>query len=122
MCHRHKVDKPKATSGPRKSAMAQTEKINEVYAVNTFSWHPTMSQILATGGSDGLIVFWDGKKHTRMYSLARRDGAITAAAFNAKGSILAYSVGYDWSKGCNGNSPDYPLRLMLHPVLEKNLK
>jgi len=31
-------------------------------------------------------------------------------------------VGYDWSKGYSGNSPDYPLRLMLHPVLEKMLK
>ena len=119
-CHRHKVERPKTNL--KKYAMAQTETINEVYAVNTISWNPVMTSILATGGSDGLIVLWDGKNKTRKYLLTRRDGAITAASFNAKGTILAYSVGYDWSKGYSGNSPDYPLRLMLHPVLEKMLK
>lgn len=29
------------------------------------------------------------------------EGPITKCAFNARGEIFAYAIGYDWSKGAN---------------------
>lgn len=49
-------------------------------------------------------------------------GSITASAFNADGTIFAYGIGYDWSKGYSFNNPQYPLKVMLHPVQEDECK
>jgi len=91
----------------------------EIFTVNAVSFHPINEDVFATAGSDGGVIFWSASARQRVYTLPRRDGAISAAAFNSTGSIYAYAVGYDWSKGCNGHSPTYPRKLMLHSV-DKN--
>jgi mRNA export factor len=49
-------------------------------------------------------------------------GSITATTFNKTGNIYAYAVGYDWSKGFQGNNPQYPNKVMLHPVAADECK
>lgn len=43
---------------------------------------------------------------------------LVASAFNKinGGNILAYAVGYDWSHGYKGNTPNQPNRIMLHAI------
>ncbi|KAK8101073.1 WD40 repeat-like protein [Apiospora kogelbergensis] len=48
--------------------------------------------------------------------------AITTTAFNCDGSLFAYAVGYDWSKGHAANTPNYPNRLVLHSVTDEDVK
>ena len=39
-----------------------------------------------------------------------------ATTFNSSGTIFAYAVGYDWSKGYMANNQNYPNKVMLHPI------
>lgn len=43
-------------------------------------------------------------------------GTIPCTDFNRSGSIFAYAVSYDWSKGYSANTPQYPNKVMLHPI------
>lgn len=43
--------------------------------------------------------------------------AVTATSFSHTGQYLAYSVGYDWSKGHNGNVATVPNKVYIHTCL-----
>ncbi|KAK6834842.1 WD40 repeat-like protein [Apiospora arundinis] len=88
-------------------------KTTKVYAVNDVQFHPVHTATFVTAGSDGSFHFWDRVTHTP---------AITTTAFNRDGSLFAYAVGYDWSKGDAANLPDYPNRLVLHSVTDEDVK
>lgn len=49
-------------------------------------------------------------------------GTIPATAFNRNGSIFAYAVSYDWSKGHQSNNLGYPIKVMLHPIKDDEAK
>jgi mRNA export factor len=49
-------------------------------------------------------------------------GPISATAFNRNGSIFAYAVSYDWSRGYSHNTPNLPNKIMLHSVLADDCK
>ncbi|KAK8855312.1 WD40-repeat-containing domain protein [Apiospora arundinis] len=124
------------------------KKTTKVYAVNDVQFHPVHTATFVTAGSDGSFHFWDRVTHTRYKpyeppaaamaaaatsTLANKGGrsssdsdsaraAITTTAFNRDGSLFAYAVGYDWSKGHAANLPDYPNRLVLHSVTDEDVK
>ena len=43
-------------------------------------------------------------------------------AFNRSGTIFAYAVSYDWSKGHSGMVPNHPNKLMLHACKDDEVK
>jgi mRNA export factor len=88
---------------------------NEVYAVNSLAFHPRYGTF-ATAGSDGVYTFWDKDSKQRLKLFNRMDQSITASAFNRDGSIYAYAVGYDWSKGIEYFDKRKPNMLLLHAV------
>lgn len=49
-------------------------------------------------------------------------GPITATTFNRNGTIFAYSISYDWSKGHSGMTPGHPNKLMLHACKDEEVK
>ncbi|PVU88112.1 hypothetical protein BB561_006020 [Smittium simulii] len=69
-----------------------------VYSVNCITHHPTFGTF-GTGGSDGNIIFWDREAKTKLGTISNVGAPVTSSSFNRTGDILAYSVGYDWSKG-----------------------
>lgn len=52
----------------------------------------------------------------------RLNQPITATAFSASGSIFAYAVGYDWSKGVEYNDPNQRKYVLLHGVQDAEIK
>jgi mRNA export factor len=86
-----------------------------VYAVNDISFHPVHGTF-STAGSDGTFHFWDKDAKHRLKGYPNVGGSITATTFNKSGSIFAYAVSYDWSKGFQFNTQQYPTKVMLHPV------
>ena len=92
-----------------------TNNVTNVYAVNDISFHPQHGTF-STAGSDGTFHFWDKDAKHRLKGYPNVEGSITATTFNKTGSIFAYAVSYDWSKGYQGNNPQYPTKVMLHPV------
>ncbi|KAH8596331.1 WD40-repeat-containing domain protein [Bisporella sp. PMI_857] len=89
--------------------------MTNVYSVNAISFHPEHGTF-STAGSDGTFHFWDGVAKHRLKGYPTVGGTISASAFNSTGNIFAYAVSYDWSKGYVTNTPQYPNKVMLHPV------
>jgi mRNA export factor len=89
--------------------------MTNVYSVNAISFHPEYGTF-STAGSDGTFHFWDGIAKHRLKGYPSVGGTISATAFNKNGSIFAYAVSYDWSKGYATNTPNYPNQIRLHPV------
>ncbi|TQS37065.1 hypothetical protein Golomagni_02472 [Golovinomyces magnicellulatus] len=95
--------------------------ISNVYSVNAISYHPIYGTF-STAGSDGTFHFWDGVAKHRLKGYPSVGGTISATAFDRTGSIFAYAVSYDWSKGYSANTPQYPNKVMMHPLQQDECK
>ncbi|CAK7264990.1 RNA export factor gle2 [Sporothrix epigloea] len=93
----------------------------QVYAVNDISFNPAHGTF-STAGSDGTFHFWDKDAKHRLKGYPSVGGNITSAKFNRDGKVFVYAVSYDWSKGYQGNNAQYPIKIMLHPVLPDECK
>ncbi|KIM56897.1 hypothetical protein SCLCIDRAFT_131585 [Scleroderma citrinum Foug A] len=105
----------------RKDQTPNSKDQSLVYAVNDISFHPVHGTF-STSGSDGTIHFWDKDARTRLKSFEPAPGPITATTFNRNGTIFAYAVSYDWSKGHSGMTPGHPNKLMLHACKDEEVK
>ncbi|KAI7227995.1 WD40 repeat-like protein [Hortaea werneckii] len=94
---------------------------SNVFAVNAISFHPQHGTF-STAGSDGTFHFWDKDAKHRLKGYPEVGGSIVATDFNKGGNIFAYAVSYDWSKGYQGNSQQYPNKIMLHPIVGDECK
>eukprot|EP00747_Dinoflagellata_sp_TGD_P185919 gnl/TRDRNA2_/TRDRNA2_42711_c0_seq1.p1 gnl/TRDRNA2_/TRDRNA2_42711_c0~~gnl/TRDRNA2_/TRDRNA2_42711_c0_seq1.p1 ORF type:complete len:355 (+),score=66.52 gnl/TRDRNA2_/TRDRNA2_42711_c0_seq1:149-1213(+) len=94
---------------------------DEIFAVNSIDFHPTMGTF-ATAGGDGTFLFWDKENRQRLKQFNSCHYPVTCGKFNAQGDMYAYAVSYDWSKGHEFNSPQLPKKIYLHRVLENEVK
>ncbi|KAG0085705.1 Poly(A)+ RNA export protein rae1 [Podila epicladia] len=96
---------------------------DDVYAVNSISFHPVHGTF-GTAGSDGSVVFWDkdAKQKIGNGSIPKQDAPITATAFNSTGSIYTYAVSYDWSKGYAGAPKNHNDTIKLASFAPNDLK
>ncbi|EUC58887.1 poly(A)+ RNA export protein [Rhizoctonia solani AG-3 Rhs1AP] len=92
-----------------------------IFSVNDISFHPVHGTF-STAGGDGVVSFWDGDSKTRLKSLEAVPGPISCTAFNKTGSLFAYAVSYDWSKGHSGMTPDHPNKIMIHQTKDDEVK
>ncbi|KAI0058781.1 WD40 repeat-like protein [Artomyces pyxidatus] len=92
-----------------------------VFAVNDIAFHPVHGTF-STCGSDGTINFWDKDSRVRLKTFEPCPGPISSTAFNRTGTIFAYAVSYDWSKGHSGATPGHPNKIMLHATKEEEVK
>jgi len=83
--------------------------------------HPTYGTF-STCGSDGSFQFWDKERKCRLKEYLSAGGTISASGFNWDGSVFAYAISYDWSKGYLYNTPEGTNKVMLHPVLGDDCK
>ncbi|CDK24643.1 unnamed protein product [Kuraishia capsulata CBS 1993] len=91
------------------------------YSVNAINFHPVYGTF-STAGSDGSFCFWDKDARQRLKSYPSLRSSIPVTAFNRSGTIFAYALSYDWSKGHEFNRPDYPNVIRLHAVKEEEIK
>ena len=73
----------------------------DVYSVNGITFN-TLYNTFATYGSDGHYVIWNKDTKSKYKSSKKFPSAFTSATFSDDGKLLAYAVGYDWSKGVEG--------------------
>ncbi|KAK9479902.1 WD40-repeat-containing domain protein [Lipomyces japonicus] len=107
-CHR---DNP--TPGTRSEA--------NVYSLNAISFHPQYGTF-STAGSDGSLNFWDKDSKHRLKGYNSQGATIPCTAFNRNGTIFAYALSYDWSKGHQFNRADYLNVVKLHATREEEVK
>ncbi|KAH9902857.1 Poly(A)+ RNA export protein [Cubamyces lactineus] len=105
----------------RRDQMPASKDQSLVYAVNDISFHPVHGTF-STCGSDGTINFWDKDARTRLKSFEQAPGPVPCTTFNRSGTIFAYAVSYDWSKGHSGMTPGHPNKLMLHACKDEEVK
>ena len=90
------------------------------YAINDISINPVFDSICTAGG-DGKYYIWDLKEKSKINERENFNDncPLSACCFNSKGVLLAYSSGYDWTKGAdfakNNNRP----KIFIH-YLQKN--
>ncbi|TVU02536.1 hypothetical protein EJB05_51960 [Eragrostis curvula] len=87
---------------------------NDIYSVyGTF----------ATAGSDGGFNFWDKDSKQRLKAFSKCPAPISCSTFNQDGSIFAYAVCYDWSKGAEKHNPSTAkTNIFIHSVQEADVK
>ncbi|KAH7541966.1 hypothetical protein FEM48_Zijuj02G0023200 [Ziziphus jujuba var. spinosa] len=76
----------------------------EIYSVNSLNFHP-VHHTFATAVCDGAFNFWDKDSKQRLKAMSRCSQPVPCSTFNNDGSIFAYSVCYDWSKGAENRNP-----------------
>ncbi|CDO56672.1 hypothetical protein DV113_003437 [Geotrichum candidum] len=103
----------------RQSVPGRNEQ--QVYALNSISIHPTYNTI-STAGGDGTFHFWDTDSKHRLKGFNSVGGPITSTAFNRNGSIFAYAISYDWSKGYQQNTPQLPIAVKFHATPDEDVK
>ncbi|ODV95329.1 hypothetical protein PACTADRAFT_50064 [Pachysolen tannophilus NRRL Y-2460] len=92
-----------------------------IYSLNSISFHPIYGTF-CTASSDGTFNFWDKDARHRLKGFPNCKATISTTAFNRNGSIFAYALSYDWSKGYQFNRPDYPNVIRLHPTKDEEIK
>ncbi len=70
----------------------------DVYSVNAITFNQEYNTF-ATCGSDGTIIIWNKDSKSKYKSSKKFPCPFTASCFTEDGKLLAYAVGYDWSKG-----------------------
>jgi len=101
----------------------------DIYSVNSIVFHPTAGTFV-TAGSDGTYNFWDKDSKQRLKAMSKstypnsNDAApIPCGAFNLDGSIYAYALSYDWSRGYQAYNPSaMPTYIHLHATQDTEVK
>lgn len=95
---------------------------NDIYSVNALNFHPVY-HTFATAGSDGTFNFWDKDSKQRLKAMSKCSNPIPCSTFNNDGSIYAYAVCYDWSKGAENHNPSTAKTcIYLHATQESDVK
>ncbi|CAB3408495.1 unnamed protein product [Caenorhabditis bovis] len=88
----------------------------EIYAVNAICFHPQHGTIV-TLGSDGRYSMWDKDARTKLKTSDAHPMSLTAADIHSSGNIMVYALGYDWSKGHDGNTQP-GTKIVIHKCFE----
>ena len=108
-CHRETTD-----------ARAGQASVCNIYSVNSIVFHNLGT--FATAGSDGVYNFWDKENKQRLMAFKKNSQSISCAAFNPAGSLYAYALSYDWSRGSEGFDPNNQVnQIMLHSVKKEEI-
>ncbi|CAO3689105.1 unnamed protein product [Umbelopsis vinacea] len=76
-----------------------------VYPVNGLAFNPVYGTF-ATGGSDGIVNFWDGVNRKRIRQFPRYPDGISSLAFSHDGKKLAIACSYTYDEGEKDHAPD----------------
>eukprot|EP00730_Choanoeca_flexa_P013687 TRINITY_DN5591_c0_g1_i3.p1 TRINITY_DN5591_c0_g1~~TRINITY_DN5591_c0_g1_i3.p1 ORF type:complete len:335 (+),score=70.12 TRINITY_DN5591_c0_g1_i3:72-1076(+) len=92
-----------------------------IFCVNDIAFHPGYGTF-ATVGSDGIYTFWDKDNRNRLKNFPKSLAQITCCGFNGDGTLFAYGIGYDWSKGHEHYNPQGPNGIFVHGVQDEEVR
>jgi len=106
-CHREKFE----------SDVGQGAFSEKIWPVNIVVMHPSLHGSFATGGSEGLVMIWDGVNRKKLFKNQKNfPTSVTALGFNSQGTKLAMASSYDYVLG-----PEPPARPQ-HEATENDVK
>ncbi|CAK8991299.1 Poly(A)+ RNA export protein [Durusdinium trenchii] len=89
-----------------------------ISAVNALDFHPAKPSTLASVGGDGSFIFWETTQRKLLRKFDASSMSLTAGKFNSTGSLFAYAVSYDWSKGHEAYHENLPRQVVVHSCKE----
>ena len=72
------------------------------FPVHSVGFHPKVRDFLYTAGADGRLIFWDERSRNKIVQFDQQ-APVTRAKLSGDASVMAYSLGYDWSNGIEGD-------------------
>lgn len=93
----------------------------DVYAVHSLSVHPVYGTFSTTGANGGMS-YWDKDIKQRLKIFSNANQPIPCSNFNDDGTLFAYAVSYDWSKGQENYDPAKGHHILIHSVEEAEVK
>lgn len=116
-------DNQQKTSGFSFKCQRETKpnKETNIYSLNSIVFHPVYGTF-ATAGSDGSFSIWDKDARHRIKAFPQLGSTIPVVNFNRNGSLFAYALSYDWSKGYEYNTPQYTNSVRLHVCKDEEFK
>jgi len=91
-----------------------------LYPVHAIGFHPKSKNYVFTAGGEGNIFFWDYGQKNKITGFNYKGVPVTRAKMSPDGSLLAYSLGYDWAKGIEGYMSHKP-KICAHIMQENEL-
>jgi mRNA export factor len=76
---------------------------------------------MLTAGGDGSLVTWNINVKSKYKSLEGFPMAIQVADFQDEGTMIAYTVGYDWSQGHECDKKNEPTSLIVRLPEKKDI-
>jgi mRNA export factor len=67
-----------------------------------------------------LFVLKDNKQRLKGFNALQR--SVSAAAFNAQGSLFAYASSYDWSKGSSSTDAQQGNEIFVHLIVDEEVR
>ncbi len=98
----------------------------------TILWRDTLERLgcavrrygtFVTAGSDGAFNFWDKDSKQRLKAMLKCSQPIPCGTFNRDGTMYAYAVSYDWSRGyAEYNPSNAQHHILLHQPSDVEVK
>lgn len=93
----------------------------DIYAVNSIVFHPVYGTFV-TAGADGSFSFWDKDSRHRLRGFPSLGAPVSVVNFNRNGSLFAYALSYDWSKGYQFHTRNDRNTVRIHPCNDSEVK
>ena len=97
------------------------EGIDVVYPVNALAFHPVYGTF-ASGGGDGMVIFWDGVTKRRIRQYPRYQSSVAALCFSGDGRHLAIGVSPGFEDGKEDNLSEGPFAVFIRELGEAEAK
>ena len=100
----------------REETKNNNQQLADVYSLNGITFNMQYNTF-ATYGSEGSIIIWNKDTKAKYRASKKFPAPFTAAHFTEDGKLLAYAIGYDWSKGQMGQQNQagqrYPTKIFV---------
>ena len=94
------------------------QRNHTLYPTHGVGFHPASKSFIYTA-SESTLTFWDYVYKDKLRDL-KYDQTITRSKLSPDGSMLAFGLGYDWSKGISGDM-SYNNSIRVHPMEKERL-
>ena len=95
----------------------------ELFPVNTIKFHPSSDYVMASGGNNGVIYFWNTSSRGKNQDYDHANIPVTDCDFSKNGRVFVYALGYDWAYGLSGTQMvNYRPTISAYVIQENDLR
>eukprot|EP00919_Chromeraceae_sp_WS-2016_P081435 GHVR01192352.1.p1 GENE.GHVR01192352.1~~GHVR01192352.1.p1 ORF type:complete len:320 (+),score=53.11 GHVR01192352.1:69-1028(+) len=93
--------------------------IEKIFPVNALAFHPIYGTF-ATGGSDGLVCFWDGLVKKKISKMPKFPVGVSSLSFSEDGRHIAIATSYSFEE--DEKTTPVPNQIHIKPITDGDIK